>query len=137
MTVVLNGARGSLRSKLHADLGRPMLNLVEKAACKSKENVLRAYTKALVDTDTWPVEIKSKSESVSELHAALDKFNYEDPHQHEARCTNINECGADFDHVVRSAVSSSRRHFDGLCLGELPVISFRMHMRNADRFQTA
>jgi hypothetical protein len=137
MTVVLNGARGSLRTKLHADLERPMLNLVEKAACNSKEKVLWTYTKALVATDAWPLEIKSKSKSVSDLHTALDDFEYEDPHQREARCTSIYACGVDFDHVVRSAVSSSRGHFDGLCLGMVPMIGFRIHIRNADQFQTA
>jgi hypothetical protein len=120
--VVLNGARGSMKTKLHADLERPMLNLIERATCESKEKVLWAYTQALVNTNAWPVEIKSRSKSISELHAALDRFKSKNAHPSDAPCKTSNGCSLDFDDVVKKSVRESRDYFDGLCLGELPTV---------------
>lgn len=127
MTVVLNGARGSLKTKLHADLERPMLDLVKKAMCSSRKDVLWAYTSSLAATEAWPVEIKAKSKSINELHNLLENFDYNDPHPANARCTTCNDCGADFEALIQGAIRNSRKQFDGLCLGKPSIMRSILH----------
>jgi hypothetical protein len=134
MIVALNVARGSLKTKLHAEIERPMLDLVTGASCKSadtcesKDKILWAYTKALVDTHAWPLKIMSKGKSLTELHAALGKFHCVNPEPSEDHCKSIDACGVDFDDIVQRAVADSRESFDGLCLGELPMIRSGVHV---------
>ena len=117
--MVLNGARGSLRTKLQADLQRPIVDVIEDSTSESKEKVLWAYTAALIRTVAWPVEIKAKGKSMNELHDLLDDFEYHDPHSAgDGDC----EC-SDYNELVKKAVRTSREHFQGLCLGKTHIIS--------------
>ena len=105
-----------------------MLHLVEKVRCKSGKDVLWAYTASLAATQAWPVEIKAKAKSINELHSLLDDFDFEDPHPTGALCTNFSDCGMDLEYTVQNAIATSRKHFDGLCLGKLSVICSRLHL---------
>lgn len=127
MTVVLNGARGNLKRKLHADLERPMLDLVEEAECSSRKDILWAYTSSLAKTDAWPVEIKAKATSINELHSLLENFDYNNPHPANASCTAFSGCGVDFEALIQGAIRDSRKHFDGLCLGKLSIMRSILH----------
>jgi hypothetical protein len=122
ITGSLNGARGNLRSRLLTALERPFLEVVDNLTCKSKKDVLWAYSEALVGTGAWPVEVKSKFKSVSELHTALAKFKYEDPHPCEAQCSCMDGYSTRFNNVVGDAIVSSRKQFNGLCLGMFIMI---------------
>jgi hypothetical protein len=129
MIVALNGARGSLKTKLHAEIERPMFDLTNgDEECDAKQKILWAYTKALVDTYAWALEIMSNGKSLTELHASLDKFHCVNPEPSKGHCASNDACGIDFDYVLQRAVADSRESFDGLCLGELPIIRSGFHV---------
>lgn len=76
----LNGARGSLRIKLHNRLYAPCSTLLTGSKCGIKEKIFYQYHKALEETDAWPIEVHGYKKSIKELLSLLKKFKYNDPH---------------------------------------------------------
>lgn len=76
----LNGARGSLRIKLHNRLYAPCSTLLTGSKCGIKEKVFYEYHKALEETHAWPIEVHGYKKSIKELLSLLKKFKYNDPH---------------------------------------------------------
>lgn len=69
----LNGARGSLRTKLHSRLYDPCWSLLGSSTCKIKEKVFYQYHKALKETGAWPLEIQGYRHSIIELLRLLKR----------------------------------------------------------------
>ena len=63
----LNGARGSLRIKLHNRLYAPCSNLLSGSKCGIKDKVFYQYHKALEKTEAWPIEVHGYKKSIKEL----------------------------------------------------------------------
>jgi hypothetical protein len=117
----LNGARGSLRTKLHYRLYKPCLELLGDTTCKIKEKVFYQYHKALVETTAWPFEIEGYKHSINELIELLGNVKFEDPHlRTEERCEHPFACinGPKISIAVKDATTHVNDQFDGLCLGK-------------------
>lgn len=136
----LNGARGSLRTKLHSRLYDPCYSLLGWATCRIKEKVFYQYHKALKETGAWPLEIQGYRHSIIELLRLLRKFKYEDPHLEGGEaCEKPLECmnGPKFSKLVVEAIAHVDDQFDGLCLGKNLALSslltqltrYRLHER--------
>lgn len=122
----LNGARGSLRTKLHSRLYDPCWSLLGSSSCKIKEKVFYQYHKALKETGAWPLEIQGYRHSIIELLRLLRRFKYQDPHFNgEESCEKPLDCmnGPKFSALVVDAISHVDVQFDGLCLGKNLILS--------------
>jgi hypothetical protein len=87
----LNGARGSLRIKLHNRLYAPCSTLLSGSKCGIKEKVFYQYHKALENTNAWPIEVHGYKKSINQLLSLLKRFKYNDPHpdgQDPLECMN-------------------------------------------------
>ncbi|KAG9520474.1 hypothetical protein KCV07_g4207, partial [Aureobasidium melanogenum] len=108
----LNAARGHKKNSLSRWIWSPMETVLE-AGCDCKENTFFLYFKALKKTGGHPVE-QQTDKSVSEVCHLLDSFS-----SHFTMRTPRQNCPCRRNWVrkVGSAVSETRKHFDGLCLG--------------------
>lgn len=79
-TGAINGARGSIKNKIHSGLYDSIAYLIDRATCERKEHVLWTYGTALQETGAWPVFVEASRKSINELLGLLDEFSYEDPH---------------------------------------------------------
>lgn len=109
----LNAAKGRLRTILHRNLYRPIEDLLKRARCRCKANVLYAYEQGLANTGAWPVETVFLNNSVERVLRMLESFST----AFVPQTCGSGFCTFNFDSIVREARTEVKKYFDGLCLG--------------------
>ncbi|KAK5124014.1 hypothetical protein LTR85_002211 [Meristemomyces frigidus] len=110
----LNAAKGRLKTILHRNLYNPIDDLLKRARCRCKANVLYAFEQGLANTGAWPLETAFLNNSVERVLKFLD--NFPGPHTFIPQTCGARYCSFDFAYVVGNARMECKRYFDGLCL---------------------
>ncbi|KAH8601720.1 hypothetical protein B0O99DRAFT_588906 [Bisporella sp. PMI_857] len=108
----INGAKGSLRTKLiKAVLGGP-LDALSDAKCDCSAEVLKRYIRSLKKTGLWPMELLHKK-SIEEILNSPGFLEFECtlPDAACTRCTSL--CSPSYISSARAKIAND---FDGLCL---------------------
>ena len=106
----LNAARGRLKTIVFYPLYAPIKSLLLHNDCKCAEGVAAGYQRALLATDSWPLEEIGHKKAMRALLDNLQKFKYKKP---ESACMS---CHRNYEAIVKEVIVRTRNYFDGLCL---------------------
>ena len=105
----LNAAKGRLRSILHRDLFKPVEPLLRSGDCAHVKDNVFGYFKELLLLGVWPMEDATRTDSMSDILAYLENFDY-------SPSTQCSSCSRDYKKIVKIVREKTRKYFDGLCL---------------------
>lgn len=109
VTEQMNAARGRLKTIVFNPLYAPIKTLL-LANCKCSDGVASAYQRALLATNSWPLEELGNKKPMAYLLGKLSTFTFETPSN---ACM---ACHKDYKDIVSSVVTKATGYFDGLCL---------------------
>ncbi|KAK3069829.1 hypothetical protein LTR53_011534 [Teratosphaeriaceae sp. CCFEE 6253] len=109
----LNAAKARLKTVLHRALYNPIDDLLRRARCRCKAEVLYAYEVTLMRTGAWPLETTFLMNSVE---YTLRKLESVQPRVWQPQNCGSRFCAFEFGFVVGKARDEVKKLFDGLCL---------------------